>query len=709
MSVSANRRPDGPPGSAARRRRRAQVIVALVAVAVAASALVGWRFARESTPVSGPILLISLDPLRADGLSFYGGTSRTPHLERLAAGATVFTRAYAHAAASLPAHASLLTGQLPFDHGVRDNIGFTLAANTRTLAARLSDRGFETAAAVSTFLLRRETGLDAGFAHYDDAERASSGPDAIAPPVERDSPATARAAVEWLDAQDSARFFYALQLVVAPAAVMPVANASTPSAPEQVEAADAAIGAVLDALRRKGWYDDALVIVTSTYGGPPDGADDPGRGFTLDAPVMQVPLVVKMPGAAEARRVDAPLQHIDLVPTLLDLVRAPGASNLRGRSFRGVLEASGGSPAEAPPYAEAMAGALRFGWAEIAEPAGTFRSSPGAVVPETATDAEREALALLGEVAPTLVPTANPAQFDRRDPRAMGHALALYRRAARLDAGREFAAAVAAYRQVVEVLAGDANAWYRLGLNAARLGRTQEALAAFERVTAIRPGHGEGTLAGARVEVDAARFDAAETRLTTALEASPALPAAARASAHGMLAAVAASRKRPAEARAQAAQAEQAAGDVPYVAFLEGRLLHDSDDNAAALEAFDQVVATLGDRPSPFDGLSWYRGDSLARLDRHPEAVEAFERAIAEAPFDLRAYTSLATLQHAMNRDEAAVATVERLVRAVPTPAGYATAVRLFALIGERSRSVELRAESRVRFAGESATPRRSR
>ena len=114
---------------------------------------------------------------------------------------------------------------------------------------------------------------------------------------------------------------------------------------------------------------------------------------------------------------------------------------------------------------------------------------------------------------------------------------------------------------------------------------------------------------------------------------------------------------------------------------------------------------TLDGRPSPFDGLSWYRGDSLARLDRHPEAIEAFERAIAEAPFDLRAYTSLATLQHAMHRDEAAVATVERLVRAVPTPAGYATAVRLFALIGERTRSVELRAEARVRFAGESARP----
>ena len=63
MTDSANRRPAGPPGSAARRQTRVLVIVGLAAVAVAASALVGWRFARESTPVTGPILLISIDPL----------------------------------------------------------------------------------------------------------------------------------------------------------------------------------------------------------------------------------------------------------------------------------------------------------------------------------------------------------------------------------------------------------------------------------------------------------------------------------------------------------------------------------------------------------------------------------------------------------------------------------------------------------------------
>ena len=489
MSPSATRRPDGPPVPASgARRTRVLVIVGVFAVAVVASALIGWRFARESTPVTGPILLISIDPLRADRLSFYGGHTATPNLDRLAAGGTVFTRAYAHAAASLPAHTSLLTGQLPFDHGVRDDVGFRLADDAQTLASRLGNRGFDTAAAVSTFLLRAETGLGAGFAHYD-ADRPAPPTESLVPPVERDSAATARAATEWLDAQDSARFFYALQLNGTPG---PADAGDTRPVTEDADAvaigaADAAVGAVLDTLRRKGWYDEALVVVTSTYGGPADATGDAWRDYSLDAAGLQVPLVVKMPGTAEPLRVDTPLQHIDLTPTVLDLVRAPGSSSLRGRSFRGLLEGDDDGPAEVPHYAEAMSGALRFGWAELVEPAdGTFRSSVTTTVPAVASEADRDALARLGEVAPTLLPMSD-GTADRPDPRTMSAVLLAYTAAARYDATRDFALAMAAYRRVVAASPGDANAWYRIGLAAARLGRVDEALGAFDQVQRPAP------------------------------------------------------------------------------------------------------------------------------------------------------------------------------------------------------------------------------
>jgi tetratricopeptide (TPR) repeat protein len=349
-----------------------------------------------------------------------------------------------------------------------------------------------------------------------------------------------------------------------------------------------------------------------------------------------------------------------------------------------------------------MSGALRFGWAELAEPAdGTFRSSVATLLPATASDSDRDALALLGEVAPTLLPVID-ATADRRDPRAMGSLLAAYRAAARHDAARDFAAAIVEYRRVVEATPLDANAWHRLGLAAARLGRVDEALGAFERVSGLRPGRAEAAIEAARVEIDAGQLEAASARLMAALEAlAPRAPARGRAAAHDLLAAIAATRKRPDEARAQAALAEKALPDVPFVAFIDARLAHDQDENALALAGFDAVIEALDGRPAPFDGLHWYRGDCLAGLDRHPEALDAFERAITEAPFDLRAYTSLATLQRASNRSADAVATVERLVRAAPTPSGYATAIRLSTVLGDRERAIQLRAEARQRFAGE--------
>ena len=111
------------------RRWRAALIIALFFVAVAGSAAVGWWYARESPPHQGPILLVSIDGVPATDLPAYGAQrTDTPAIDALASESVVFDRAYTHSPQSLPAHASLLTGRLPIDHGVRDDAGFSLAA-----------------------------------------------------------------------------------------------------------------------------------------------------------------------------------------------------------------------------------------------------------------------------------------------------------------------------------------------------------------------------------------------------------------------------------------------------------------------------------------------------------------------------------------------------------------------------------------------------
>ena len=113
-------------------------ILTIAAVCTALAAVGGWRFARASAPLSGPIIVISIDTLRADRLPAYGYKNvRTPAIDELARDGVVFERAYSHAPQTLPAHASLLTGKLPFETGVRDNLGFAIKTGDSAAAARL--------------------------------------------------------------------------------------------------------------------------------------------------------------------------------------------------------------------------------------------------------------------------------------------------------------------------------------------------------------------------------------------------------------------------------------------------------------------------------------------------------------------------------------------------------------------------------------------
>src|SRR5262245_11758444 len=83
------------------------------------------------------VLLVTIDTLRADALGSYGGRAATPALDALAAAGVRFDFAHAHAVLTLPSHASIMTGQYPFQHGLRDNSGYRLPSAATTAATLL--------------------------------------------------------------------------------------------------------------------------------------------------------------------------------------------------------------------------------------------------------------------------------------------------------------------------------------------------------------------------------------------------------------------------------------------------------------------------------------------------------------------------------------------------------------------------------------------
>src|SRR5713101_4317841 len=148
--------------------RRFCFLVRRLLILLAVAALACNR-ARVNPSNRTPVILISIDTLRSDHLPAYGYRGvDTPNIDALRADSILYKRAYSHVPLTLPSHASILTGMLPVDSGVRDNVGFRLSESIPTVQELLKKNGYATGAAVSAFVLRHETGIARGFDFFND-------------------------------------------------------------------------------------------------------------------------------------------------------------------------------------------------------------------------------------------------------------------------------------------------------------------------------------------------------------------------------------------------------------------------------------------------------------------------------------------------------------------------------------------------------------
>jgi len=154
---------------------RRRLVIAAVVLVLLVPAI--FFFRRKTSAPPEDIILITIDTLRADTVG-YAPNARveTPFLSRIAREGRVFTNAHAHNVVTLPSHVNILTGLYPYQHGVRENAGFTLHSRHQTLAAFLKNAGYATAAFVSAYPLDARFGLNAGFDVYDDRYREALAP-----------------------------------------------------------------------------------------------------------------------------------------------------------------------------------------------------------------------------------------------------------------------------------------------------------------------------------------------------------------------------------------------------------------------------------------------------------------------------------------------------------------------------------------------------
>jgi len=127
-------------------------------------------------PAKAPnVVLIVVDTLRADHLGCYGYPRDTsPHIDRFAEQATLYTRAMASAPWTVPSHASMFTGLNPFEHGAhtckletQEECVFPLAQRHTTIAEALRERGYRTAGFVANAAyMHAHYQLDQGFEEW---------------------------------------------------------------------------------------------------------------------------------------------------------------------------------------------------------------------------------------------------------------------------------------------------------------------------------------------------------------------------------------------------------------------------------------------------------------------------------------------------------------------------------------------------------------
>ncbi len=138
------------------------------ATAIALALLVGCTNGAGPVPARSNVLLITIDTLRADHVGSYGyGKQTTPRLDRLAAQGIRFTEAVSVSSWTLPAHASLMTGLYPAEHGVETDLN-ALPGSADTLAERFAAGGYATFAAISHVYLGARWGFAQGFDAVDD-------------------------------------------------------------------------------------------------------------------------------------------------------------------------------------------------------------------------------------------------------------------------------------------------------------------------------------------------------------------------------------------------------------------------------------------------------------------------------------------------------------------------------------------------------------
>jgi len=311
----------------------------------------------------GPnIILISIDALRADHLSCYGYHRNTsPNIDQLAREGVLFKNCFSQATWTRASHASIFLSQYVWRHKV-DTHEKPLHSLSVTLAEILKNENYATAGFTGGIVVSSKYGFNQGFEIFDDGIPGD--------PTHHEIASYIHKLLSWLESVKSRNFFLLIHTydvhtpynLPAPyfdlytnsssegkslntssgiALSKPDASNLTPNETDHIIAVydgsinyvDDQLGKVFRKLDQLGIADNTIVIITADHG---EAFREHGRFEHSHKPYIEevhVPLIMKGPGIPRNRIYENYVQHIDILPTILEILNIPKRKEIQGKSL----------------------------------------------------------------------------------------------------------------------------------------------------------------------------------------------------------------------------------------------------------------------------------------------------------------------------------------------------------------------------------------
>ena len=318
------------------------------------------------------IILIIVDTLRPDHLNCYGYFRDTsPNINDFARNSLQFEHCYSHAPATSGSCASILSGFLQHETKLLFN-GYPLIREVETLPEILQRHGYTTAAVVGNYILRRRMGWSQGFSIYDDT---MDDKELVRRVPEKTAENMTDRAIEllqqfqhdplfmWIHYQDPhgpytppshlANLFWnpdeqtprELKINGNESGIGGIPNYQklqnssdfhyyVSQYDSEIRHLDEQFKRLVETLKQTGLYDNALIMFTSDHG---EGMGERNyyfaHGENLYNCLLHVPLVIRHGREFDGKRTDY-VQHLDIVPTVLEFAGIKSDKRFRGRDLR---------------------------------------------------------------------------------------------------------------------------------------------------------------------------------------------------------------------------------------------------------------------------------------------------------------------------------------------------------------------------------------